>query len=157
MRNGKKWSICMAYDTSSKRQWCIYADVLSLTPWFNQQGTYSLTGNVLHNVSQEFWKLSWIQSSLLLWGIFKIPLKHTVSHSVTLATAFDSNANLKNGLYFLVLPLYVQIKQLLQERSVSLTGIKTLGILSDMQSVMWQWTDLTVFWNCDGVTSVQKF
>ena len=76
-------------------------------------------------------------------------------------TVFDANANLKNGFYFLVLPLYAQIKQLLQEHGVSLSEkTRTFGVLSDIQSgeeyqklcdsgVLGK-DDLTLIWNCDG-------
>ncbi|XP_037399157.1 uncharacterized protein LOC108414945 [Pygocentrus nattereri] len=74
---------------------------------------------------------------------------------------FDACANLKNGFYFLVLPLYAQIKQLLQEHGVSLNKkTRTFGVLSDIQSgeeyqklcdsgVLGK-DDLTLIWNCDG-------
>ncbi|XP_062841554.1 uncharacterized protein LOC134300980 [Trichomycterus rosablanca] len=76
-------------------------------------------------------------------------------------TVFDASANLKNGFYFLVLPLYAQIQQLLQEHSVSLNEkTRTSGVLSDIQSgeeyqklhdsgVLGK-DDLTLIWNCDG-------
>ncbi|XP_051580549.1 uncharacterized protein LOC127456206 [Myxocyprinus asiaticus] len=76
-------------------------------------------------------------------------------------TVFDANANLKNGFYFLVLPLYAQIQQLLQEHGVSLNEkTRTFGVLSDIQSgedyqmlcvsgVLGK-DDLTLIWNCDG-------
>lgn len=41
----------------------------------------------------------------------------------TCNTEFDANANLKNGFYFLVLPLYAQIQQLLQEYGVNLEPV----------------------------------
>ncbi|XP_051962563.1 uncharacterized protein LOC127629523 [Xyrauchen texanus] len=76
-------------------------------------------------------------------------------------TVFDANANLKNGFYFLVLSLYAQIKQLLQEHGVSLNEkTRTFGVLSDIQSGeeylnlcdsgILAKDDLTLIWNCDG-------
>ncbi|XP_034143075.1 uncharacterized protein LOC117592904 [Esox lucius] len=76
-------------------------------------------------------------------------------------TVFDASANLKNGFYFLVLPLYAQIKQLLQEHGISLNEkTRTLGIFSDIQSGeeyqklcdsgVLEKDDLTLIWNCDG-------
>lgn len=79
----------------------------------------------------------------------------------TCNTEFDANANLKNGFYFLVLPLHAQIQQLLQEYGVNLNEkTRTCGVLSDIQSgeeyqmlcdsgVLGK-DDLTLIWNCDG-------
>lgn len=50
-------------------------------------------------------------------------------------TVFNANVDVKNGFYFLVLPLYAQIQQLLQEHSVSGNErTKTFGVLSDTQT-----------------------
>ena len=76
-------------------------------------------------------------------------------------TVFDAEANLKKGIYFLVLPLHGQIKQLLEEHAVSLNEKTTTpGVLSDIESgqeyqklcvtgVLAK-DDLSLIWNCDG-------
>ncbi|XP_038150334.1 uncharacterized protein LOC119789497 isoform X2 [Cyprinodon tularosa] len=86
---------------------------------------------------------------------------HCNSQCTLCNKAFDANRSLKNGFYFLVIPLHAQIKQLLQELDVSLTDkTRSSGVLTDIQSgeeyqklvaneVLGK-DDLTLIWNCDG-------
>lgn len=86
---------------------------------------------------------------------------HCPSHCTFCNTEFDAIRSLKNGFFFLVIPLHTQIKQLLQEHDVSLTEKnRSIGVLTDIQSgeeyqklcdsgVIGE-DDLTLIWNCDG-------
>ncbi|XP_029903862.1 uncharacterized protein LOC115356780 isoform X2 [Myripristis murdjan] len=76
-------------------------------------------------------------------------------------TVFDAEANLKKGIYLIVLPLYGQIKQLLEVHDVTLNEkTTTTGVFSDTESGqeyqklcdtgVLRKDDLSLIWNCDG-------